>query len=41
MRMFDKIKRYYDLGYYQKKHLDKLQEAGALTQDEYDEILKG
>ena len=39
--MFDKIKHYYDLGYYQKKHLDRLLSAGALTQNEYNQILKG
>lgn len=41
MRMFDKIKRYYDLGYYQKKHLDKLLSAGAVTETQYNQILKG
>ena len=39
--MFEKIKRYYELGFYQKKHLDRLLDAGALTVEEYDEILKG
>ena len=37
--MFDKIRHYYQKGYYKQKHMDKLLEAGALTQDEYDEIL--
>lgn len=39
--MFDKIKHYYQMGYYQKKHLDKLLSVGAITQKQYDDILKG
>lgn len=36
--MFDKIKRYYELGLYKEKHLDKLLAVGAITEDEYNEI---
>ena len=39
--MIDKIKRYYELGIYKEKHLLKLLEKGAITQQEYDEIRGG
>ena len=39
--MFDKIRHYYQMGYYKQKHLDKLLSVGALTQDQYNQILKG
>ena len=38
--MFEKIKKYYDLGFYKESHLKKLLSVGAITQDEYDEITK-
>lgn len=37
--MFDKIKRYYDLGIYKKCHLDKLLEVGAISQEQHEVIL--
>ncbi len=37
--MFEKIKYYYNLGLYKKKHLDKLLASGALTEKEYSELL--
>lgn len=37
---FEKIKRYYNLGLYQLVHLNKLLEVGAITQAEYNEIVK-
>lgn len=37
--MFEKIKRYYELGYYKKIHIDKLYEMEKLTKEQYDEIL--
>lgn len=37
--MIEKIKRYYLLGIYKKKHIKKLLEAGAITETQYKEIL--
>lgn len=37
--MFEKIKRYYELGFYKKKHIDKLYEKEILTEEQYNEIL--
>ena len=37
--MFEKIKRYYELGFYKEKHLAKLLSVGAITQEEYGEII--
>lgn len=39
--MFEKIKHYYALGLYKEKHLARLLAAGALTEEEYYDILKG
>ena len=36
--MFEKIKKYYELGLYKDRHLEKLLEVGAITQDEFNEI---
>ena len=36
--MFEKIKKYYELGLYKDKHLEKLLEVGAITQDEFSKI---
>ncbi len=38
--MFEKIKRYYKIGIYKEKHLLKLLEKKAITQEEYQEIKK-
>lgn len=38
--MFEKIKHYYTIGLYKQPHLDKLLAAGAITQAEYDLIVK-
>ena len=39
--MFEKIKKYYDMGIYKEKHLIKLLEVQAITQAQYNIILKG
>lgn len=39
--MFDKIKYYYGKGLYKKSHLDVLLSAKAISEAEYDEIVKG
>lgn len=36
--MFEKIKKYYDMGLYKTVHLNKLLAVGAITQAEYDAI---
>ena len=36
--MFEKIKKYYDMGLYKLSHLEKLLSAGAITQDEFNKI---
>lgn len=38
--MFEKIKRYYKMGLYKKVHIEKLLSVGAITQSEYEEIVK-
>ncbi len=38
--MFEKIKRYYDIGFYKSIHIKKLLAVGAITQAEYEEIVK-
>lgn len=38
--MFEKIKKYYDMGLYKTAHIEKLLSVGAITQAEYDEIVK-
>ena len=38
--MFEKIKKYYDMGLYKKVHLEKLFSAGAISQEEYDFIVR-
>lgn len=39
--MIDKIKRYYDLGIYKEKHILKFLQKNVITQEEYDEIIRG
>lgn len=39
--MFEKIKYYYDKGIYKKFHLEVLLSAKAISEAEYEEILKG
>lgn len=39
--MFEKIKKYYDMGLYKKVHLEKLLSAGAITQEQFESIVKG
>lgn len=36
--MFEKIKRYYELGFYKNKHLLKLLEKKIISQEEYEDI---
>ena len=38
--MFDKIKKYYDMGFYKESHLKKLLSVGAISQNEYEIIVK-
>lgn len=38
--MFEKIKRYYEMGLYKKVHIEKHLSVGAITQSEYEEIVK-
>ena len=37
--MFEKIKRYYNIGLYKEKHLLKLLDKKAITQEEYEKII--
>lgn len=39
--MFEKIQHYYSIGLYTEKHLKKLYEKGALTEEQYNQILRG
>ena len=39
--MFEKIKYYCEKGFYKKTHLDLLLRAESISEDEYNEILKG
>lgn len=39
--MIEKIKRYYVLGIYKEKHINRLLELNKITQEEYDEIIGG
>lgn len=39
MSLFEKIKHYYKLGYYQRKHIERLFLADAITREQYNEIL--
>lgn len=39
--MLNKIIDYYMLGIYKEKHMKKLVEAGAMTQEEYNVIVNG
>lgn len=38
--MFEKIQYYYEIGLYKPAHIEKLKSVGALTQDEYERIMK-
>lgn len=38
--MFEKIKHYYEIGLYKQSHLEKLLKANAITQAEYEGIIK-
>ena len=38
--MFEKIKHYYEIGLYKQSHLEKLLKANAITETEYNDILK-
>ena len=38
--MFEKIKKYYDMGLYKKVHLEKLLTVGAITEEQYEKIVK-
>lgn len=38
--MLQQIKRYYKLGFYKLKHIDRLLELGKITKEEYEEIVK-
>ena len=37
--MFEKIKHYYEIGLYKDKHMNMLLKVGAITQEEYEEIM--
>ena len=39
--MFEKIKYYYEIGLYKPVHIEKLLSVGAITDEEYQEILQG
>ena len=39
--MLEKIKKYYDMGIYKEKHLQKLLTVQAITETEYNTALKG
>lgn len=39
--MIEKIKRYYVLGIYKGKHINRLLELNKITQKEYEEIIGG
>ena len=38
--MFDKIKRFYDLGLYTKEQVHKFVEKGVITEEQYIEIIR-
>ena len=38
--MFEKIKKYYDLGLYKEVHIRKLLSVGAITEEQYEKIVK-
>ena len=38
--MFDKIKRFYDLGLYSKEQVHKFAEKGIITEEQYIEIIR-
>ena len=38
--MFEKIKRYYQIGIYKDKHIKRLFELGKITKEEYEEIME-
>ena len=35
MNIFEKVKKYYDMGFYKNVHIQKIVQAGKLTADEY------
>lgn len=37
--MFEKIKKYYDMGLYKEVHIEKLLSVGVITLTEYDAII--
>lgn len=40
MSNYEKIKRYYDLKIYKKKHIEIFYKKGIITQEEYNSIIK-
>ena len=38
--MFEKIRKYYEMGLYKKVHLEKLLSAGAISQEQFESIVK-
>ena len=38
--MFEKIKKYYEMGLYKKVHIEKLLTVGAITREEYENLTK-
>lgn len=38
-KYFERIKTYYEKGIYKIAHLDKLLSSGAITQEEYNQII--
>lgn len=39
--MYEKVKRFYDLGIYKEKHVEQFYIKGYLTQEEYEKIIGG
>lgn len=39
MTIFEKIKKYWDLHIYTKRHLRKFVEKGVITKDQYEQIV--
>ena len=38
--MFEKIKKYYDMGLYKEVHIRKLLSVGAINEEQYEKIVK-
>ena len=38
--MFEKIRKYYEIGLYKEVHIRKLLSVGAITQEQFESIVK-